>query len=137
LPPSVRVTVAGMVLLLALIPAGCMVLDALAPTGPRGVVTFTSLGATTLSVGPPVPVAIAVFADGVPLPPQRLRLGISPDSTRVTLNVTADSLIPCQAGQAALLVQLFHSSASGTGIPDTSIDLHVTGGGTPDPRCPP
>jgi len=125
-----------MVLLLALIPAGCMVLDALGPTGPRGVV-FTYLGATDLNVGPPSPVVVTVSADGVPLPSQRLRLEISPDSTRVTLNVAADSLIPCKAGQATLLVQLLHSSASGTGIPDTSIALRVTGGGTPDPRCPP
>ena len=136
MPQSARVTVAGMVLLGALIPAACMVFDALGPTGPRSV-TFTYLGDTVLSVGPPSALAVTVRADGVQLPPQRLRLGISPDSTRVTLNVAGDSLIPCRAGQASLLVQLLHSSAAGTDMPDTSIVLKVTGGGTPDARCPP
>ncbi len=132
---SVRVTVAGMVLLGALIPAGCMVLDALGPTGPRGVI-FAYAGDTALSAGQPSAFSVTVSAGGVPLPPQRLRLGITPDSTKVTLNATGDSLIPCRAGQAALLVQLLHSSASGTGIPDTSIALRVTGGAPPDARCP-
>jgi hypothetical protein len=132
---SVRVTVAGMVLLGALIPAGCMVLDALGPTGPRGV-TFAYVGATDLSVDQPSAFQVTVLAQGVPLPPQRLRLAIIPDSTKVTLNATGDSLLPCRAGQASLLVQLLHSSASGTGIPDTSIVLHVTGGGPPGARCP-
>ena len=131
----VRLTVAGMVLLVALIPAGCMVLDALGPTGPRGV-TFTYLGDTVLSVGQAGSVDVAVSADGVQLPPQRLRLAVTPDSTRVTLNVAGDSLIPCRAGSASLLVQLLHSSTSGTGIPDTSISLRVIGGGSPDARCP-
>ena len=124
-----------MVLLVALIPAGCMVLDALAPTGPRAV-TFTYLGDTTLSVGDVVAAAVTVSADGVPLPPQHLRLAIIPDSTRVTVNATGDSLIACRAGQAALLVQLLHSSASGTEVPDTSIALHVIGGAPPGARCP-
>jgi hypothetical protein len=124
-----------MVLLVALIPAGCMVLDALAPTGPRAV-TFTYLGDTTLSVGDVVPAAVTVSADGAPLPPQHLRLAIIPDSTRVTVNATGDSLIACRAGQASLLVQLLHSSASGTEVPDTSIALHVIGGAPPGARCP-
>ena len=130
-----RVTVAGMVLLFALIPAGCTVLDALAPTGPREVV-FTYLGDTTLSVGDVSAVAVTVSVGGVPLPPQRLRLAITPDSTRVTLNTTGDSLVACRAGQASLLVQLLHSSAAGTAIPDTTIELHVTGGAPPGARCP-
>jgi len=130
----VRVTVAGMILLGTLIPAGCTVFDALAPTGPRGV-TFTYAGDSLLSVGEIRPLGVTVVADGVQLPPQRLRLAITPDSTRVTLNAASDSLIACQAGQASLLVQLLHSSASGTGIPDTAIALHVTGGSSPDPRC--
>lgn len=124
-----------MVLLVALMPAGCAVLDALAPTGARGV-AFTYLGDTILNVGEISAVVVTVSADGVPLPLQRLRLGISPDSTRVTLNATGDSLIPCRAGQASLVVQLLHSSASGTAIPDTSIVLHVTGGAPPGARCP-
>jgi hypothetical protein len=33
-------------------------------------------------------------------------------------------------------VQLLHSSASGTSTPDTTIGLHVTGGGPPGSRCP-
>jgi len=136
MPKCVRVTVAGMVLLGALIPAGCTVLDALGPTGPRGV-TFIHTGVTDLRVGELTPVAVTVLAQGVPLPQQRLRVEISPDSTRVTLNVAGDSLIPCQSGQASLLVRLLHSSAAGTDMPDTSIVLKVTGGGTPDARCPP
>ena len=135
MPTSVRVTVAGMVLLLALIPAACMVLDALAPTGPRAVV-FTYVGDTALSVGQVSAVAVMVSAAGVPLPPQRLRLAITPDSTNVTLNAAGDSLIPCRAGQASLLIGLLHSSASGTAVPDTLIGLHVTGGAPPSPRCP-
>jgi len=134
-PHAVRVTVAGMVFLGALIPAGCTVFDALAPAGARGV-TFAYVGDTALSVGVPRPLAVSVWADGVPLPPQRLRLAITPDSTRVTLNAAGDSLIPCRAGQAALLVQLLHSSASGTAIPDTAFGLRVTGGGPPGSRCP-
>lgn len=131
----VRVTVAGMVLLSALIPAGCSVLDALGPSGPRGV-TFIYAGPTDLTVGQLTPVEVTVTAQGVPLPQQRLRLGISPDSTRVTLNPAGDSLIACKAGPASLLVGLLHSSASGTAMPDTLIGLRVTGGGTPDTRCP-
>ena len=135
MPQSVRVTVAGMVLLGALIPAGCTVLDALGPTGPRGV-TFIFAGDTVLRVNQPVAFGVTVVAQGVPLPQQRLRVEISPDSTRVTLNVAADSLIPCRSGQALLLVRLLHSSAAGTDMPDTSIALRVTGGGSSDPRCP-
>jgi len=132
---SVRVTVAGMVLLSALIPAGCSVLDALGPNGPRGVV-FTYLGDTALSVGQVTPVTVTVSASGVPLPAQRLVVAILPDSTRVTLNAAGDSLIPCRAGQASLLVGVLHSSASGTAMPDTLIGLRVTGGGQPGTRCP-
>ena len=135
MPRCVRVTVAGMVLLGALIPAGCMVLDALGPTGPRGV-TFIHTGGTDLRVGQPTPVGVTVLAQGVPLPQQRPRVEISPDSTRVTLNVAGDSLIPCRAGEASLVVRLLHSSAAGTDMPDTAIALRVTGGGTPDARCP-
>jgi hypothetical protein len=124
-----------MVLLGALIPAGCMVLDALGPTGPRGV-TLTYTGATDLTVGQLTPVGVTVLAQGVPLPQQRLRLGIAPDSTRVTLNAPGDSLIACKAGSASLLVRLLHSSAVGTDMPDTSIALRVTGGGSSDARCP-
>jgi hypothetical protein len=124
-----------MVLLGALIPAGCTVLDAFGPTGPRGV-TFIYTGDTVLTVGPPKPIDVTAFAQGVPLPQQPLRAAISPDSTHVTLNVAGDSLIPCKAGQASLLVRLLHSSAAGTDMPDTSIALKVTGGGSPDARCP-
>jgi len=124
-----------MVLLLALIPAGCMVFDALGPIGPREA-TFAYLGDTVLSVGQIVPVDVTVSVDGMPLPPQRLRLEISPDSTRVTLNVAGDSLIPCRAGDASLLVRLLHSSATGMATPDTAFALHVIGGAPPSPRCP-
>jgi len=132
---SVRVAVAGMVLLGALIPAACMVLDALGPAGPREV-TITYAGDTVLSVGDVVPITVTVSVDGVLLPPQQLRMAITPDSTRVTLNPTADSLIACRAGQASLLVQLLHSSASGTSVADTSVALRVTGGAPPGSRCP-
>ncbi len=135
MPRCVRVTVAGMVLLGALIPAGCMVFDALGPTGPRGV-TFIYAGDTVLTVGQPTPIDVTAFAQGVPLPQQPLRMAISPDSTRVTMNAAGDSLIPCRAGQASLLVRLLHSSAAGTEMPDTSIALRVTGGGPSDARCP-
>lgn len=135
-PQSVRVTVAGMVLLGALIPAGCMVFDALGPTGPRGV-TFIYTGDTVLTVGELKPFGVTVLAQGVPLAQPRLRVEIKPDSTFVTLNAPGDSLIPCQAGQASLLVRLLHSSAAGTDMPDTSIALRVKGGGPSDPRCPP
>ena len=124
-----------MVLVGAFIPAGCMVLDALGPAGPRGA-TFAYSGDTTLAVGEIAPVTVTVLVQGMPLPQQRLRLEISPDSTRVTLNATAESLIACRAGQATLLIRLLHSSAVGTATPDTAIDLHVTGGGSPDARCP-
>jgi len=123
-----------MVLLGALIAGGCTVFDALAPTGGRRV-TFAYVGDSVLSVGDIRPLGVTVAANGVQLPTQRLRVSITPDSTRVTLNAASDSLIACRAGQAALLVQLLHSSASGTAIPDTSIALHVTGGGSPDARC--
>ena len=136
MPQCVRVTVAGTVLLGALIPAGCMVLDALGPTGPRGV-TFTYAGDTVLTVGELRSFGVTVLAQGVPLPQPRLRVEIKPDSTLVTLNVAGDSLIPCRSGQASLVVRLLHSSAAGTDMPDTSIVLKVTGGGTPDARCPP
>ena len=132
---SVRVAVAAMVLLGALIPAACMVLDALGPAGPREV-TITYAGDTILSVGDVVPITLSVSVDGVLLPPQRLRVAITPDSTRVTLNATGDSLLACRAGQASLLVQLLHSSASGTITPDTSVALRVTGGAPPGSRCP-
>ena len=132
---SARVAVAAMVLLGALIPAGCMVLDALGPAGPRDV-TITYAGDTVLSVGDVVPITVTVSVGGVLLPPQRLRVAITPDSTRVTFNPTADSLVACRAGQATLLVQLLHSSASGTSTPDTSVALRVTGGAPPGSRCP-
>jgi hypothetical protein len=132
---SVRVTAAAMVSVSALIFAGCGVLDALAPTGPRGV-TFTYAGDSLLSVGDIVPVAVTVSVDGVLLPPQRLHVAITPDSTRVTLNVTGDSLLACRAGQALLLVQLLHSSTSGTSAPDSAFPLHVIGGAPPGSRCP-
>ncbi len=135
LPPPVRVTVAGMVVLGVLVLAGCAVLDALGPTGPRGV-TFTYAGDTVLNVGDVVPMVVTVSVDGVLLPPQRLHVAITPDSTRVTLNATADSLVACRAGQASLVVQLLHSSASGTTAPDTAVSLRVTGGAAPGPRCP-
>jgi len=132
---AARVPAAGLVSAGALILAACTVLDALGPTGARGV-TFTYAGDTVLSVGDVVPVVVTVSVGGVLLPPQPLRVGITPDSTRVTVNATGDSLLACRAGQAALLVQLLHSSASGTSAPDTVIGLHVTGGASPDPRCP-
>ena len=123
-----------MVVLGALIPAGCTVFDALGPAGPRSV-TFIYVGDTVLRVSQPAAFGVTVVAQGVPLPQPRLRVEIS-DSTRVTLNVTGDSLIPCQAGQASLLVGLLHSSAVGSDMPDTAIGLRVTGGGPPSPRCP-
>ena len=132
---SVRVAVAAMVLLGALISAGCMVLDALGPAGAREV-TITYAGDTVLSVGDVVPITVTVSVGGVLLPPQRLRVAITPDSTRVTFNPSADSLVACRAGQATLLVQLLHSSASGTSTPDTSVALRVTGGAPPGSRCP-
>jgi len=131
---STRVTVAGMALACALIPAGCAVFDALGPTGPRGV-SFAFAGDTVLSVGQIVPVAVTVMAQGVPLTGQPLRYAITPDSTRVTLNAAGDSLIGCRAGQATLLVQLLHSSSVGTATPDTAIGLRVTGGNPPGSRC--
>jgi hypothetical protein len=124
-----------MVLLSALIPAACMVLDALGPAGPREV-TITYVGDTVLSVGDVVPITVTVSVDGVLLPPQPLRMAITPDSARVTLNPTADSLIACRAGQASLLVEVLHSSASGTSTPDTTVALRVTGGAQPGSRCP-
>lgn len=132
---SARVTVAGMALVCALIPAGCTVFDAFGPTGPRGI-SFTFAGDTVLNVGDVVPVAVTVVAQGVPLTGQPLRVAITPDSTRVTLNATGDSLIGCRAGQAAMLVQLLHSSSVGTATPDTAIVLRVTGGAPPGARCP-
>ncbi len=132
---SVRVTVAGMVLVGALIPAGCMVLDALGPIGSRAA-TFTYTGDTVLTVGSTTPVFVTVLAQGVPLSAQRLHIDIFPDSTRVTVNSAGDSLIGCRAGPAAMLIRLLHSSAVGTATPDTSIGLRVTGGGSPDARCP-
>lgn len=133
MPQSVRLTVAWIGLLGALIAAAC-VFDAFGPAGPRGV-TFTYVGDTVLRVGNPAAFGWTVAAQGVPLPQPRLRVEIS-DSTRVTLNVTGDSLIPCRAGQASLLVALLHSSAVGSDMPDTAIGLRVTGGGPPNPRCP-
>lgn len=118
-----------------LVLAGCTVFDALGPTGPRAV-TFTYTGDSVLSVGEVVPVAVSVFVDGVPLPPQRLRVAITPDSTRVTLNAPGDSLVACRAGQASLLIQLLHSSTSGTSVPDAVVALRVTGGAPPGSRCP-
>jgi hypothetical protein len=112
-----------------------MVFDALGPSGPRGV-TFTYVGDTVLRVGTPAAFGVTVAAEGVPLPQPRLRVAITPDSTRVILNVTGDSLIPCQSGPASLLVVLLHSSAAGSDMPDTAIGLRVTGGGSPNPRCP-
>jgi hypothetical protein len=132
---SVRVTAAVLVSVSALILAACTVFDALGPTGARGV-TFTYAGDTLLNVGDIVPIPVTVSVDGVLLPPQRLRVAITPDSTRVTLNATGDSLVACRAGQASLLVQLLHSSAAGTSIPDTTIGLHVSGGAPPGSRCP-
>lgn len=132
---TARVAVAGMVLLGALIPAGCSVFDALGAIGPRGV-TLVYAGDTTLSVNQPAPVVVTVLAQGVPLPAQRVRVEIAPDSTRVTVNAAGDSLIPCRAGQASLLLRLLHSSAVGTATPDTAITLHVTGGAPPSARCP-
>ena len=134
MPQSVRPTVAGIVLLGALIPAAC-VLDAFGPAGPRAV-TFTYVGDTVLRVGEVAAFGLIVAAQGVPLSQPRLRVEISPDSTRVKLNVTGDSLIPCQAGQSSLLVALLHSSGVGSDAPDTAIGLRVTGGGPPNPRCP-
>jgi hypothetical protein len=99
-------------------------------------VTFTYVGDSVLSVGDIRPLGVTIAANGVQLPPQRLRVSITPDSTRVTLNATSDSLIACRAGQAALLVQLLHSSAAGTEVPDTSIALRVIGGAPPAARCP-
>lgn len=131
---AVRVAVAGMVLL-GTLPAGCTVFDALGPTGLRGV-TFAYLGDTDLLVGQPTSVQVTVLAQGVPLPGQRLRVEIAPDSTKVTLNVPGDSLIPCRAGNASLLIRLLHSSAAGTAMPDTVIALRVTGGAPPGARCP-
>jgi hypothetical protein len=112
-----------------------MVLDALGPAGAREV-TITYAGDTVLSVGDVVPITVTVSVGGVLLPPQRLRVAITPDSTRVTFNPSADSLVACRAGQATLLVQLLHSSASGTSTPDTSVALRVTGGAPPGSRCP-
>ena len=132
---SVRVTIAGMGLLGVLIPAGCSVFDAVGAGEPRQV-TLVYSGDTILSVNVPRPVVVTVLADGVPLPQQRLQVAITPDSTRVTLNVAGDSLIPCRAGQAALLLRLLHSSAVGTATPDTTIALHVTGGAPPGGACP-
>jgi len=135
MPQAVRVTVAGMALVCALIPAGCTVFDALGPAGPRGV-SFTFAGDTVLSVGEIAPVAVIALAEGVPLTGQPLRFAITPDSSRVTLNAAGDSLIGCRAGQATLLVQLLHSSSVGTATPDTSFALRVTGGAPPGARCP-
>ena len=132
---SARVTVAGMALVCALIPAGCTVFDALGPSGPRGV-SFTYAGDTIFSVGDIAPVAVTVLAQGVPLSGQPLRVAITPDSTRVTLNETGDSLIACRVGQAVLLVQVLHSSSVGTATPDTAIALRVIGGAPPGSRCP-
>lgn len=132
---SVRVAVAGMVLLGALIPAGCSVFDALGSSEPQGV-TLVYSGDTALTVNQPAPVVVTVLARGVPLPEQHLRAEITPDSTRVSLNAAGDSLIPCRAGQASLLLRLLHSSAVGTATPETVITLHVTGGAPPGARCP-
>lgn len=132
----VRVTVAAMVLLgAALIPGACSVFDALGSSGPRGV-SLVYAGDTALSVNQPAPIVVMVLAEGVPLPAQRVRAAIAPDSTRVTLNAAGDSLIPCRAGQASLVLTLLHSSAVGTAMPDTTIALHVTGGAPPSARCP-
>ncbi len=123
------------IVVLGALPAACTVFDALGPSGPRAV-TFVYAGDSVLSVNQPVPVVVTVLAQGVPLPGQRLRLDIAPDSTRVTLNIAGDSLIPCRAGQASLLLRLLHSSAAGTEVPDTAIALRVTGGAPPGARCP-
>lgn len=132
---AVRLTVAGMVLLGVLIAAGCSVFDALGSGGPRGV-TLVYAGDTALTVNQPVPVVVTVLTQGVPLSGQRVQADIAPDSTRVTLNAAGDTLIPCRAGQASLVLKLLHSSAVGTAIPDTAIPLHVTGGAPPSARCP-
>jgi hypothetical protein len=131
---SARLAVVGIVVLGA-VPAACTVFDALGHSGPRAV-TLVYAGDSVLSVNQPVPVVVTVLAQGVPLPGQRLRLEIVPDSTRVTLNIAGDSLIPCRAGQASLLIRLLHSSAAGTEMPDTAVGLRVTGGAPPSARCP-
>jgi len=131
---SVSGTVLGAIALGACISAGCRVFDAFGPTGPGGV-TFVYVGDTVLATGQPAPFSVSVLAGGVSLPQPRLHMDMSPDSTVVTLNAAADSLIPCRMGRADLRIRLIHSSAAGADMPDTAIALRVTGGGPP-PGCP-
>jgi hypothetical protein len=124
--------VLGAIALGVSISAGCRVFDAFGPTGPSGV-TLLYVGDSVLTAGQPAPFSVSVLAEGVPLPQQRFRMDISPDSTVVTLNAAADTLIPCRTGRADLRIRLIHSSAAGADMPDTAIALRVTGG---SPGCP-
>lgn len=106
----------------------CAVFDLFEPTGPHPVI-FQYTGVTTLRVGDRAPFTVTVLVDGVAFPRARLRIAIL-DSTIVALTVSGDTLVGRKAGRTDLHILLEHSLFTGDPS-DTTVALHVSGGGGP------
>lgn len=112
----------------AILLSACAVFDVFEPAGSRQVV-FQYTGVTQLRVGDRAPFAVTVLAEGAVVPRPRLRIAVL-DSTIVALAASGDTLVARKAGRTDLHIRLEHSLLSGD-LPDTTIALHVSGGGPP------
>jgi len=108
----------------------CGVLDVFETPGP-GAVTFQYAGQTDLRTGDRAAFAVTVQVDGVELAAPRLLVEVV-DSAAVALTPTGDSLVAKKPGQADLYIRLEQSLLIGE-YPDTTVRLHVTGGGGQPP----
>jgi len=111
---------------------GCGFPDVFRGEGLKDVV-ITYLGATVLTTGDRVAVAVSVVADGEPLPDPRLRFSTS-DNTVLALTPIGDTLVACHSGEAQLLTYFISSMVTDTA--PTAVDTIRISGGPPPPTCP-
>lgn len=101
---------------------GCGLSDAFASHRLEAVV-LTYMGDSVLTPGTTVPFAIAVSANGVPIPNSRLAFSSS-DTTIVAVNAAGDSLSARALGKAVLTAQL-ESSVLTDSLPTLTQSLRV------------
>lgn len=106
-----------------ILPTACAVFDAFAPTGAASSVSWLYVGPDCILVAERTHFQVTLLVDGVPLPEQRLRTAITPD-TIVGVTSGGDTLVGLHAGTAVLDFRVVHSTI-GSDAPDTAVSVRV------------
>ena len=109
-----------------LLPTGCAVFDAFAPTGAAKEVAWSYVGPTCMLVADRMPFQVTLLVKGVPVPQVMQEMLVTPD-TVLAVTPAGDSLVALNAGIATVAVRVVHSTI-GADAPDTAITVRVRTG---------